>query len=47
VPISLYFKDNLIKVEVALCRGKQTFDKKEATKQRDLKRDISRQLKNY
>jgi SsrA-binding protein len=46
VPISLYFKENLIKVEVALCRGKQTFDKKEATKQRDLKRDINRQLKN-
>jgi SsrA-binding protein len=47
VPISLYFKDNLIKVEVALCRGKQTFDKKESVKQRDLKRDIDRQLKQY
>jgi SsrA-binding protein len=47
VPISLYFKDNLIKVEVALCRGKQTFDKKEAVKQRDLKRDVARQLKDY
>jgi SsrA-binding protein len=47
VPISLYFKDNLIKVEVALCRGKQTFDKKETVKQRDLKRDVARQLKDY
>jgi SsrA-binding protein len=47
VPISLYFKDNLIKVEVALCRGKQTFDKKETVKQRDLKRDVDRQLKGY
>jgi SsrA-binding protein len=47
VPISLYFKDNLIKVEVALCRGKQTFDKKETVKQRDLQRDVARQLKDY
>lgn len=46
VPISLYFKDNLIKVEVALCRGKQSYDKKQTIKQRDLKRDIDRQLKN-
>ncbi len=47
VPISLYFKDNLIKVEVALCRGKQNFDKKRAIKERDIKRDTDRQLKNY
>ena len=46
VPISLYFKDNLIKVEVALCRGKQSYDKKESIKQRDMKRDIERQIKN-
>lgn len=45
VPISLYFKDNLIKVEVALCRGKQSYDKKESIKQRDLKRDVERQIK--
>lgn len=47
VPISLYFKDNLIKVEVALCRGKQSFDKKQTIKQRDLERDTKRQLKDY
>lgn len=47
VPISLYFKDNLIKVEVALCRGKQNFDKKRTIKERDLKRDVERQIKNY
>lgn len=47
VPISIYFKDNLIKVEVALCRGKQTFDKKEAIKRRDLERETRRQLKDY
>ena len=47
VPISLYFKDNLIKCEVALCRGKQNFDKKQSIKERDIKRDTDRQLKNY
>lgn len=46
VPIQLYFKDNLVKVEVALCRGKQNFDKKESIKQRELKRDIDRQIKS-
>ena len=44
VPISLYFKDNLVKVEVALCRGKQSFDKKQSIKKRDAERDIARQL---
>ncbi len=47
VPISLYFKDNLVKVEVALCRGKQTYDKKQSIKKRDEERDIQRQLKDY
>lgn len=47
VPIALYFKDNLIKVEVALCRGKQTYDKKQSIKQRDVERDTRRQLKDY
>lgn len=47
VPISLYFSDNLIKVEVALCRGKQNFDKKETIKRRDIERDTQRQIKDY
>lgn len=47
VPISLYFKENLIKAEVALCRGKQSFDKKQSIKERDIKRDTDRQLKGY
>ncbi|MBO5328251.1 MAG: SsrA-binding protein SmpB [Clostridia bacterium] len=47
VPISVYFKNALVKVEVALCRGKQTFDKKRAIAERDKKRDLDRQIKNY
>jgi len=47
VPISLYFKDNLIKVEVALCRGKQTYDKKQTIKQRDTERQARREMSEY
>ena len=47
VPISVYFKDNLVKVEVALCRGKQKYDKKQTIKKRDIERDTNRQLKDY
>ncbi len=47
VPLSIYFKDSLVKVEVALCRGKQTFDKKKAIADRDNKRQLERELKNY
>lgn len=47
VPISLYFKDNLIKVEVALCKGKQSYDKKQTIKKRDVDRDTKRQIKEF
>ena len=44
VPIKIYFKDALIKVEVALCRGKHTYDKKQAIAERDRKRALDRAL---
>lgn len=47
VPLKIYFKDALIKVEVALCKGKHTYDKKQVIKERDLKRAIDREAKNY
>ena len=46
VPLKMYFKDALIKVEIALCKGKHTFDKKQAIAQRDLKRAVDRDIKN-
>ena len=46
VPLKLYFKDSLVKVEVALCRGKHTYDKKEAIAERDLKRATEREIKS-
>ena len=46
VPLKLYFKDALVKIEVALCRGKHTFDKKQANAERDIKRSVEREIKN-
>ncbi len=46
VPLKLYFKDALIKMEIALCRGKHTFDKKQAIAERDQKRSVDREIKN-
>ena len=46
VPLKLYFKDALVKIEVALCRGKHTFDKKQTIADRDIKRATDRAIKN-
>lgn len=47
VPLALYFKDSLVKVEVALCKGKHTYDKKQALAERDRKRETERAIKEY
>lgn len=47
VPLKLYFKDSLVKVEIALCRGKHTYDKKAALAERDKKRETERAIKEY
>ena len=47
VPLSLYFSGSLVKVEIALCRGKQNYDKKRTIAERDQKRALDRELKNY
>ncbi len=47
VPLKIYLKGSLIKVELGLCRGKHTYDKKESLKSRDINRDLKRQIKNY
>ena len=46
VPLKMYFKDNgLVKVELALARGKKLYDKRESMKERDTAREIDRALK--
>ena len=46
-PLKLYFKGSLIKVEIGLCKGKHTYDKKQVIKERDLDRSTNREIKNY
>ncbi len=45
VPVSLYPKDRLIKVEIALARGKKLHDKREDLKKKAIKREIDRSYK--
>lgn len=45
IPLSVYFKGPYAKVELAVCRGKKTYDKREAIAKRDAQRDISKRLK--
>ncbi len=47
VPIKLYFKEALIKVELGLCRGKHTYDKKRDLMEKDLNREKLREIKNF
>lgn len=45
IPLRVYFKNGLVKVELGLCRGKQTLDKRVSLKEREVKRDIDRAMK--
>ncbi|HET7327806.1 MAG TPA: SsrA-binding protein SmpB [Nocardioidaceae bacterium] len=51
VPLSLYFKDGRAKVEIALARGKKTYDKRQAIAKRmadrDAQREMGRRLKGH
>ncbi len=46
VPLEIYLKGNLVKMKIALARGKNTHDKKEAIKERDARIDQRRQLRD-
>ena len=47
VPLSVYFKDARVKIEVGVCKGKKNYDKREDAARRDAKREIDRTMKNY
>ena len=47
VPIKLYFKGNKAKILLGLAKGKKTYDKREAIKQRDIEREIRKEFKNF
>lgn len=47
IPLKLYFRDGKVKMELALAKGKRKYDKRDSIKQRDEKRDLDRQRKEY
>ncbi|MBE6859565.1 MAG: SsrA-binding protein SmpB [Ruminococcus sp.] len=46
IPLSLYFKDSRVKVQVGLCKGKKLYDKRQDAANRDAKREIDRNIKS-
>ena len=46
IPLSVYFRDSRVKVELGLCKGKKLYDKRESDAKRQADRDIDRQMKN-
>jgi len=48
VPLQLYFNSrNLVKIQIAIAKGKQLHDKRQDLKEKDMKRDIARSMKDY
>ena len=46
IPVSLYFKGNLVKLELGIWKGKKLYDKREDMAKKDAQREIDRQMKN-
>ncbi|MGL4524073.1 MAG: SsrA-binding protein SmpB [Spirochaetia bacterium] len=46
VPLRVYFKNQFVKVEIGLCRGKKLYDKRETIKERDADRQNQREVRN-
>jgi SsrA-binding protein len=47
IPIRVYFKNGKVKVEIALAKGKKLHDRREELRERDIKRQMERDLKNW
>lgn len=45
IPLSLYFKGSLVKVQLGVCKGKKLYDKREDAARKDAARDIQRAMK--
>ena len=46
IPLSFYFKKGRVKVELGLCKGKKSYDKRADIRERDIKREVSREFRN-
>lgn len=47
IPLSLYLKEGLVKLEIGLCKGKKNYDKREDLKREAMNSDKKKALKNY
>ena len=47
VPIKGYFKENKFKILLGICKGKKNFDKRETIKERDIKREVAKNIKKF
>ena len=45
IPLSMYFKDGKVKIELGLARGKRTYDKRQDLAKRDAAREVERELR--
>lgn len=45
IPMRLYFKEGRVKVEVGLCKGKHTVDKRDSIREREVAREVDREVK--
>jgi SsrA-binding protein len=45
IPLSFYFKKGRVKVELGVCKGKKTYDKRADIRERDVKRDVQREFR--
>ena len=45
IPLSVYLKDGRMKLELALCKGKKLYDKRDDMAKRDAQRDIERSMR--
>jgi SsrA-binding protein len=46
IPLCFYFKKSRVKVELGLCKGKKSFDKRASIRERDVKMDIAREFRH-
>lgn len=47
IPLKLYFKGSLVKIEVGVCKGKELHDKRASIKEKENNRNLQRVLKEY
>ncbi|MDR2314292.1 MAG: SsrA-binding protein SmpB [Spirochaetaceae bacterium] len=45
IPLSFYFRNGRVKVELGLCKGKKMYDKRAEIRERDIKREVSREFR--